>query len=98
LGPDGAERARTGFDRVHEQLAVLRAQGLAPDDARVQALIADHHGTVSLFWTPDAPAYRGLAAMYVDDERFRRNIGRGDDALVEFLRDAMIVYADTRLG
>jgi MerR family transcriptional regulator, thiopeptide resistance regulator len=36
--------------------------------------------------------------MYVDDERFRQNIGSGDDALVEYLRDAMAVYAENRLG
>jgi hypothetical protein len=36
--------------------------------------------------------------MYVGDERFRRNIGRGDDAFVEYLRDAMKVYAETRLS
>lgn len=33
--------------------------------------------------------------MYVEDERFRRNIGAV--GLVEYLRDAMAAYADTRL-
>jgi hypothetical protein len=36
--------------------------------------------------------------MYVDDERFRANVGGGNDALVEYLRDAMAVYADTHLA
>jgi MerR family transcriptional regulator, thiopeptide resistance regulator len=93
---DQAQQAATGFGRVHAGLAELRAAGAAVDDPRVQALIDEHYRTVCLFWTPDAEAYRGLGLMYVEDERFRQNIGQGDDALVEFLRDAMAVYADTR--
>ena len=94
---DDAERARTGYARVHEGLARLRDEGAPVDDPRVQELVREHHETTCLFWTPDRDAYRGLAQTYVDDERFRQSIGGGDDALVEYLRDAMGVYADTRL-
>ena len=93
-----AEKARTGYGRVHEGLAPLLAAGVPADDTRVQELIDLHYDVTSLFWTPDAEAYRGLGQMYVDDERFRRNIGQGNDALVAYLRDAMAVYADARLG
>ena len=92
-----AEQARTGYARVHEGLARLRDENAPVDDPRVQELVREHHGTTCLFWTPDRDAYRGLAQTYVDDERFRQSIGGGDDALVEYLRDAMGVYADTRL-
>jgi MerR family transcriptional regulator, thiopeptide resistance regulator len=51
-----------------------------------------------LFWTPTQESYRGLGQTYVEDERFRENIGGGNDALVRYLRDAMAVYADNRLG
>lgn len=93
-----AEQARTGYTRVHEGLAPLKAAGVPVDDARVQELVALHHQTVSLFWTPGASAYRGLGQMYVDDERFHEAVGGGDHALVEYLRDAINVHADTRLG
>ena len=92
-----AERVRAGYARVHQGLAALRAQQVPVGDERVQALVAEHYGLVCVFWTPDAAAYRGLGQMYVDDERFRQNIGGGDDALVDYLRDAMGVYADARL-
>lgn len=92
-----AGKARTGYTRVHEGLAPLYAAGVAADDERVQELVHLHHEVTSLFWTPSAQAYRGLGQMYVDDERFRRTIGGGNDALVTYLRDAMAVYADTRL-
>ena len=93
-----ADTARTGYTRVHEGLAPLLAEGVPVDDPRVQELVALHHEVTSLFWTPDAAAYKGLGQMYVDDDRFRANIGGGDDALVEYLRDAMTVYADARLA
>lgn len=95
--PEEAELARTGFERVHSGLAPLHAEGVAVDDERVQELIDLHLRVVSLFWTPNAESYRGLGQMYVDDERFRRNIGQGNDALVAYLRDAMAAYADARL-
>ena len=64
----------------------------------MQELVQLHYEVVSLFWTPDAAAYNGLGRMYVDDERFRRTIGGGNDELVAYLRDAMAVYAETRLS
>lgn len=96
--PAEAEQARSGFERVHSGLAPLLAAGVPVDDPRVQELVQLHYEVIGLFWTPDAAAYRGLGEMYVDDERFRRNIGGGNDELVAYLRDAMHVYADTRLG
>ena len=96
--PADAEKARTGYERVHSGLAPLLAAGVPVDDPRVQELVQLHYEVISLFWTPNAMAYRGLGQMYVDDERFRRNIGGGNDELVGYLRDAMAVYADTRLS
>jgi DNA-binding transcriptional MerR regulator len=98
LSAADAERARTGYPEVHRGLAPLHAAGVPVDDPRVQDLVSQHYEVTSMFWTPDAQAYRGLGQLYVDDERFRRNIGGGNDALVEYLRDAMAVYADARLS
>ena len=91
------QRVQLTYSRVHAALAELRYAGVPVTDERVQAQIGEHYGIVALFWTPDAAAYTGLGRMYVDDERFRANIGRGDDALVEYQRDAMTVYAAQNL-
>ncbi|WP_433168605.1 MerR family transcriptional regulator [Kribbella sp. CA-247076] len=92
-----AEKARTGYTRVHEGLATLKADGVDVTELSVQELIQLHYEVTCLFWTPTREAYKGLGQMYVDDERFRQNVGGGDDSLVEYLRDAMTVYADNRL-
>lgn len=98
LSPDDADRARTGYDRVHEALAPLLDAGLPVDDARVQEVVDLHYEVTSLFWTPDAAAYRTLGQMYADDERFTANVGHGNDALVSYLRDAMTIYAENNLS
>ena len=90
-----AELARTGFAQVHAGLAPLLAAGVAVDDPRVQELVGLHHRVLGLFWTPTADAYRDLGRMYADDERFTRTIGGPE--LAAYLRDAIAVYADTRL-
>lgn len=96
--PADAERARTGYTQVHDGLAPLHADGVPVDDERVQALIAEHYDITNLFWTPTVESYKGLGQMYVDDPRFTRNIGQGNDDLVAYLRDAMTVYADAHLA
>lgn len=98
LEAEDAELARTGFERVNQALVPLLAAGVPAGDPRVQEQVALHCRVVRLFWEPSAEAYRNLGQMYVDDERFRRNIGGGDDALVDFLRDGMHVYADEHLS
>jgi len=97
LSPADADEVRTGYSRVHGGLAELLAAGAPVDDIRVQQLEDLHYAVVSRFWSPDAETYRGLGQMYVDDERFTDTIGQGNDALVAYLRDAMVVYPEARL-
>lgn len=92
-----AEKARTGYDRVHAGLMPLLRDGVHVADARVQELVQLHYEVTSLFWTPGREAYIGQGRMYVDDERFRTGIGGGDDVLLAYLRDAIAVYAERHL-
>lgn len=39
-------------------------------------------------------AFKGLGQMYVDDERFTKNIDQFGEGLARFMRDAMAIYAD----
>lgn len=92
-----AELARTGYPRVYEGLAALKAEGAGVWNPSVQELIQLHYEVTSLFWTPNREAYKALGQMYVDDDRFRHNIAADDDTVAEYLRDAMTAYADTEL-
>ncbi len=93
LTPEDRDRLQGGFSEVHEKIAALHREGAPLDDPRLREALDEHHGIVALAWEPSPRAYAGLGRMYVEDERFRSVIGRGDDAMVEYLRDAMEVYA-----
>ncbi|MFI1257663.1 TipAS antibiotic-recognition domain-containing protein, partial [Streptomyces netropsis] len=57
-----------------------------------------HYQGICRFWTPNAAAYKGLGQTYVDDPQFRANYAKIADGLAVYLRDAMTIYADTRLN
>ena len=79
------------------RMAEFMAAGTPVDDPAVQAEIHAHYQGMCRFWTPNKPAYKGLATMFVDDERFRANYLKIAEGLAEYQRDAMIAYADARL-
>lgn len=98
LSPGEVERLRAGFGDVHSRIEALLEAGTPVEDERVQEAVQAHFEIVSLAWEPSREAYIGLGEMYVTDDRFREVIGRGNDEMVEFLRDAMKVYAENDLA
>lgn len=94
LTPEKIERLRSGFDRVHSRIAELHASRVPIEDPRVLDAIREHFEIVSLAWVPDARSYAALGRIYVSDERFRENIGNGNDEMVSYLADAMAVFAE----
>ena len=97
LGADGQAAHHKESQEVNAGLAALMTDGVATDDARVQALVARHHAQITTFWTPDAESYRGLGRMYVDDERFTATYDAVAPGLAAYLCDAMAHFAATRL-
>jgi DNA-binding transcriptional MerR regulator len=92
-----AEFARTGYPRVHEGIAALKAEGADVRDPSVQELIQLHYEVTTLFWTPNREAYKGLAQLYRDDDRYRQNINTDDNTIVDYLHAAITHYANTNL-
>ncbi|QZN86544.1 MerR family transcriptional regulator [Cellulomonas sp. C5510] len=88
----GAHRAE-GLALSEALAAALRA-GTPADDPAVCALVARHHAWVSLFWTPTAEAYRGLAATYTEDPRFAATYDAVAPGLAAYLRAAVDAHAD----
>ncbi|CAN5250845.1 TipAS antibiotic-recognition domain-containing protein [soil metagenome] len=86
-----------------ENWVALAKSGASVDSDEAQSLARDHYDWLSdIPGTPRASAggasadyYRGLADMYVADERFAKNYGGAEGAT--FVRDAMIVFADANL-
>jgi DNA-binding transcriptional MerR regulator len=86
------------FNAQNDELAALMDDDVPVTDERVQAVIERHYQGMTMFWTPNREAYAGLGQMYVDDKRFAQNYESVRTGLAAYLRDAMKVYAETRLS
>jgi DNA-binding transcriptional MerR regulator len=77
-----------------------RRGGFAPDSGEVQAITQRQYEWIGVGWQGrplTAEAFAGLGQMYVDDPRFGANYDVHGEGTAEFVRDAMRVFADTRL-
>lgn len=95
LTPAEIDRLRNGFPEIHRRIEALQEEGAEVTDPRVVEAIREHLEIVSLTWTPDRDQYRALGQMYVDDERFRQSIGDGNEAMVDYLAEAMSAFASS---
>ncbi len=66
-----------------------------PKSEIVQGLIAQHYNGLRAFYDPSPEIYRGLANMYITDERFSEFFERTAKGLAKFMHDAMMYYADS---
>lgn len=82
------------FNALYRRLADIRH--LPPDSEEAQTGIKEWYKLLTRMGPAHytMEAFRALGQMYVDDERFTRNIDQFGEGLAVFLRDAMAVYAD----
>ncbi|MBF0707951.1 MerR family transcriptional regulator [Alkalihalobacillus hwajinpoensis] len=94
LSKDEKNKLGHSFDSIYKRLADLRNG--SPEAAEAQKAIHDWYeflnGKVGYHYTLEA--FEGLGQVYVDDERFTKNIDQYGEGLALFMRDAMKVYAD----
>ena len=80
-------------DEIYKKLADLMDRQL--EDIEVQDLVDQWRNHISKnYYNCTIDIFRGLALMYVADERFTKNIDKYKDGLAQFLSDAMNVYCD----
>jgi len=90
------KRVSAETDANLRAFVALLAAGKTPDSLEVQAEVAKHHAGIGRFYDCSLEMYRGLADMYVADQRFAdfyRNFHAG---LPEFLVAAMRAYCDRK--
>jgi len=80
------------MNAIYRNLASLRH--LPPDSVEAQAGIQAWYEFLQTMGHYTLEAFKGLGQMYVDDERFTRNIDKFGEGLAAFMRDAMAIYAD----
>ena len=82
----------------------LRAlAGKNPESREVQEQVARHYANIRGFWGVTDPAdlraetYKGLAELYVADERYMSADGQADPEFAAFMRKGMLYFAETQL-
>lgn len=85
-------------DEVNKALVAAMNAGLKPSATEVQDLIRRHHAWVKNFWTPTRESYVGLGQMYLDHADFRDFYKAYHPKLVEYLVEAMKIFAERELS
>lgn len=89
---DMTDQEQERFNEIYRNLAAVRT--LAPDSATAQREINEWYQFINKIHNYSLEAFKGLGQMYVDDERFTKNIDQFGEGLSVFMRDAMAFYAD----
>ncbi len=77
-------------DEIFAAFAALRGESPAAPDA--QALVRRWQDHIGYFYTCTDEILAGLGEMYIDDERFTKNIDKFGEGTALLMRDAIRVY------
>ncbi|WP_141503542.1 MerR family transcriptional regulator [Paenibacillus luteus] len=86
------ENWANGMNAIYERLAALRVE--SPESEPSQAAIHEWFVYLNRMGSYSLEAFQGLGQMYVEDERFTKNIDQFGEGLAKFMRNAMAVYGD----
>lgn len=88
----GPEYAKERFDEIYSYLADIRHTDPASGEA--QSRIGEWYHFLNEMGDYTPEMFKGLGDMYVEDERFRKNIDQYGSGLARFMRDAMAEFYD----
>jgi DNA-binding transcriptional MerR regulator len=80
------------MNSIYRKLASIRHE--SPESEEAQTAIKEWYDFLNKIATYSLEAFKGLGQMYIDDERFTKNIDKFGEGLAKFMCDAMAVYAD----
>ncbi|ARG98567.1 MerR family transcriptional regulator [Legionella micdadei] len=85
-------------EEINQGLVNAILNGAKPEAKEVQDLIQRHYQWVKKFWTPTQESYIGLGQMYLEHPDFKSFYTNYHPDLVEFLVEAMKIYAKEKLN
>jgi DNA-binding transcriptional MerR regulator len=101
MGQLDIERLKAEQKDIARRLQSL--QNFPPESEEVQEQIARHYANIRSFWGVTDPTdlkaetYKGLAELYMVDERYTAGNGNPDPEFAAFMRKSMLYFADTKL-
>ncbi len=94
MGREGINKAMAEGGKITVAIADCMKEGIAPKSDMVQKLIAEHYNWLRNFYEPNPEIYRGLAEMYVADDRFKANYEKVAPGLAEYMQKGMLVFLE----
>jgi DNA-binding transcriptional MerR regulator len=85
-------------DTINRGLIALMINETPPSSEKVQELIRQHYLWVKKFWTPTQESYIGLSQMYLENPEFKAFYEGYHPHLLNFLVEAMRIYATNQLS
>lgn len=86
------EKQRIGEEGNQVYADLLAAMPEGAGSHKVQAIIERWRKHMSYFWTPNLEQLVGLAELYNEDPRFKKNFDKISPDLAEFMRKAVKIY------
>jgi len=90
------EEIKSTTDENLRALVALLESGAAPDSPETQAEITKHYAGIGRFYDCSLDIYRGLADMYLADQRFADTYRKYHKDLPEYLVAGMRAFCDAR--
>ena len=88
---------RREAEAIVRELVALMQAGEPADGPAARALAERHRQHISRWFYPCSPQmHRGLAEMYIADERFARTYEREAEGLAAYVHDAILANADAQ--
>ncbi|MBM6619249.1 MerR family transcriptional regulator [Bacillus suaedaesalsae] len=95
MSPTEQKELGESMNNIYRKLANLRHE--SPDTKKSQAAIEEWYHLLNKMGSYSLEAFKGLGQLYVDDERFTKNIDQFGEGLSIFMSKAMAFYADSRM-
>ncbi|MFC3901215.1 MerR family transcriptional regulator [Aliicoccus persicus] len=93
MSKDTQNEAQEEMTRIYTNLASIR--NTSPESNEAQVAIKEWFDYLNhYFGNYSLEAFKGLGQMYVDDERFTKNIDQYGEGLAKFMCEAMAHFAD----
>lgn len=90
------ENLEKNLNALFEKLAETMEKG--PESEEAQARIAEWYRYLNKIGTYSLEAFKGLGIMYVEDERFLKNMEQYGEGFASFMCEAMGIYTDRMQG
>ncbi|WP_406204500.1 TipAS antibiotic-recognition domain-containing protein [Kitasatospora sp. NBC_01560] len=91
------ERVHRDWDVLYKEIAAALDESL-PGDPQVQELVGRHFDIICRFYVPTREAYVGMALFYGEDDGMREFHNSYHPRMVEFLGEAIGVFAERGTG